>query len=345
MRPLLWILLAGLLIPFQFSAQTQPSAESIFRTLQQYEPLNVAIETDLKALKSEKSDESWQPGVFQVLQGDSVVLRLDVQVAARGNMRKKTCDFPPIKIKFYGQETADDSLADINELKLVTSCHKNAVNEEWVQKEYVTYQLYNLLTEQSFRVKSATVKIVNPDKRSSPVESFAFFIENEKELAARLNGKPMKPKVVSTKILDTTAYDRMCVFQYMIANTDWSVRTRHNIKVIYSSDSKTAVPIPYDFDYSGLVGTDYAAPSADVPIQSVTERYYLGACHSAAHYQKIFDFFLSKKQAILEHCEQSPQLPKSTKTQMTRYLGGFFEVLESPTAARREIVQHCNKAR
>lgn len=345
MRPLLSTFYLVVFLSGQLAAQSYLGTESIFRTLQQYDPLHITIETDFKQLRSDKADETWQPAVFSVTKGDSVVLRLDVQVAARGNMRKKTCDFPPIKIKFTEEEDANDSIADINELKLVTSCHKNTQNEEWVQKEYVTYQLYNLLTEQSFRVKAANVKIVSPEKKNSPVESFAFFIENEKELAARLNGVPMKPKIVSTKILDEAGYARMCLFQFMIGNTDWSVRTRHNVKAIYSRDSQLAIPVPYDFDYSGVVFTDYAAPSTDVPIQSVTDRYYLGPCHSEEYYQKLFDSFLSQKTALIEQCEQSEHLPKSAKRQMTLYIEGFYKILENPKTARREIVRHCDKAR
>ena len=345
MRPYSFaLLLWGLFLPAHFFAQAQIGTESIFRTLQKYEPLNITIETDLKQLKSEKTDETWQPAIFQVLQGDSAVLRFNVQVAARGNMRKKTCDFPPIKIKFYADETANDSIADVNELKLVTSCHKTEQNEEWVRKELVVYQLYNLLADQSFRVKQANVKITSPDKKSSPVESFAFFIENEKELAARLGGKPIKPKIVSLKIMDTTAYDRACLFQYMIGNTDWSIRVRHNVKVIYFSGRNKAAPIPYDFDYCGLVGTNYAAPSPEIPIQTVKERYFMGPCRSAAHYQQVFDFFLSKKQAMLDHIEQSDFLAKDSKKQMDNYLDEFFQVIEKPATAKREIIQNCNKS-
>jgi len=337
-------LLRGLFLSVPFFASAQNGTESIFHTLQRYDSLNISIETDLKQLKSDKTDEAWQPGIFQVLQGDSAALRLNVQVAARGNMRKKTCDFPPIKIKFYADETTNDSIADINELKLVTSCHKTEQNEDWVRKEFVVYQLYNLLTDESFRVKQANVKLTSPDKKNSPVESFAFFIENEKELAARLGGKPLKPKIVSIKIMDTTAYDRASLFQYMIGNTDWSIRVRHNVKVIYFSDRNKAAPIPYDFDYCGLVGTNYAAPSPEIPIQTVKERYFMGPCRNTAHYQRVFDSFLSKKQALMEHIEQSAVLNKNTKKQMRTYLDEFFAVMEKPALAKREIIQNCNKS-
>jgi hypothetical protein len=344
MRPLFFALFAGLFTPFFSFSQTQlPDSVSIFGLLQQYEPLSVSIETDIKQLKSDKDDEVWQPAVFKVLKGDSVALRLDVQVAARGNMRKRICDFPPVKIRFYATPPENDSLADINELKLVTSCQDLPENEEWVKREYLLYELFNLVTEQSFRVKRAAVRFEDPEKHNRSMESFSFFMESVKELSARLDGKSMKPKIVSTRSLDSTSYDRMSLFEYMIGNTDWSVRARHNIKIIFLDSSNTIITVPYDFDYAGAVGTNYAAPNEVYPIQTVKERYYLGACRSATHYNKLFDFYLSKEKTLLEHCDKCTCLSQSSKNQMKRYLQQFFDVLRNPKSAKQEILSNCGK--
>lgn len=328
-----------------FSQSFQPGAESIFSVLSRYDPLVVTIETDLKSLKKGTEQEIWQPAVFKVLTGDSVTLRLDVQVAPRGKMRRKTCDFPPVKVRFYEQKPDNDSIADINELKLVTSCSTLSQNEEWVQREYLIYELYNLVTEQSFRVKSATIRFEEPGKKNRTMESFSFFIESVEELAARLGGKPVKPRVGSTRTLDSTSYDRMCVFEYMIGNTDWSVRARHNIKLVYLYNPGTFIAVPYDFDYSGAVGTTYAVPNGDYPIQTVQDRFYLGLCRTAAHYQLIFDDYLSKEKTLMEHCEQASYLPSGARKEMTRYFGQFFDVLKNPSLSKREIIRNCNKGR
>ncbi|MBV6443328.1 MAG: hypothetical protein DYG98_01165 [Haliscomenobacteraceae bacterium CHB4] len=338
--------LASITAPFVVSSQSlQTGDKSIFGVLQQYNPLVVNIETNLKELKKGTEAEPWQPAVFKVMMGDSVALQLDVQIAPRGKMRRKTCDFPPVKIRFYEQKPENDSIADINEIKLVTSCYSLPKNEEWVQREYLVYELYNLITEQSFRVKSAAVRFEEPGKRNRTMESFSFFIESEEELAARLGGRPMKPRVGSTRVLDSVSYDRMCVFEYMIGNTDWSVRARHNIKLIFLNSPKTIIAVPYDFDYSGAVGTDYAAPNGDYPIQTVQERYYLGLCRTEAHYQQIFDFYLSKEKALTDHCERAAYLPENARKQMNRYFGQFFDALKDPSRSKREIIRNCNKGR
>ena len=62
----------------------------------------------------------------------------------------------------------------------------------------------------------------------------------------------------------------------MIGNTDWSVGNSHNLQVLQLPEYDKGVPIPYDFDYSGFVGTNYAIPRSTLPIESVEERYFSG---------------------------------------------------------------------
>ncbi|MBP6825519.1 MAG: hypothetical protein KA165_03070 [Saprospiraceae bacterium] len=345
MRRSLFALLCGLLFPVFLFAQTNLTVqEGVFALLQQYNPLDVVIETDIKQLKKDKNkdDEQWQPGVFKVFKGDSVVLQLGVQLAARGNMRKKTCFFPPVKIRFYTDKPENDSIADINELKLVSSCKNTALDEIWVQKEFLVYELYNTLTEQSFRVKRASIGFANPGKTTTS-RDFCFLIESEKEMAFRLNAKPIKPKIVSHRSLDPAAYDRMALFEFMIGNTDWSIRARHNVKVLFLTSAGLNIPVPYDFDYSGLVGTDYAIPDPQTQLQSVQERYFMGQCRDQAEYRKLYELFLSKKEAFLQQCMGFTDLPKSARKQMTGYLEIFFNIIENPDLAKREIENNCGR--
>jgi hypothetical protein len=194
-------------------------------------------------------------------------------------------------------------------------------------------------------VKSATISFQDPDKKGRGVESFSFFIESEKGMASRLDGRPHKPRVASTRSVDSLSFDRMALFEYMIGNTDWSVRARHNIKLIYLHQPQTIIAVPYDFDYAGAVGTNYAVPNGDYPIRTVQDRYYLGLCRTEEHYQQLFDFYLSKKTSLLEHCENATYLHPSSQKQMARYLEGFFKTLEDPRLARRDILKNCNKGK
>lgn len=337
--PFCFLLLFTTILHAQTTLPNSASAPAnIFGFLQQFDPLEVVIETDIKLLKSDLKTEKWQPGVFKIMDGKTVMHEQPVQISSRGAMRKKTCEFPPVKIKFY--ELENDSLEDINELKLVSSCRESLDDEQLVLKECLAYELYSELTEQSFRVKPAKIEFKNTGKKGSVKNGFSFFIESERELASRLNGKPLKPRIMSPQGLDKDSYDRMCIFQYMIGNTDWSVTTRHNIKIIGIKGLGT-VAIPYDFDYAGMVGADYAVPSPRIPIESVQERYYMGFCRENAEYEKIVTQFKNRQAAIFQRCESYPNLSWSARTQVKNYLDSFFDLLKDSQSYKDVFKRGC----
>ncbi|MEQ1745583.1 MAG: hypothetical protein ABMA02_09165 [Saprospiraceae bacterium] len=315
--------------------------DGVFNWLQEHEQLDIVLVTSLRKLKEDRGEENWQPATFRVMDGETVSFERQVQVSSRGNMRKKTCYFPPIKIRFFQEKPGSDSLADIRELKLVVSCRNTSSDEQLVLREQLAYELYNLVTPESFRVKRASIRIMVPGQKRPAQETEAFFIESEKEMASRLGGKPLKPRIINPRVLDSVAYTRMAVFQYMIGNTDWGAYSRHNIKIV-GMPGRPPIAVPYDFDYAGLVDADYAVPSADVPNSSVKERHYLGLCHGDELYQAVFDEFLAKKTSILAKVDQAQGLSSSARDDMRRYLSGFFGVLAKPELARKEIVEHCN---
>lgn len=317
------------------------STPSMFARLQQYDSLVIVLETDLQLLKQDRTEEPWQPGVFQVKSGDSVVWEQQVHVAARGNMRKKTCYYPPIKIRFQEALAPGDTLADVHELKLVVGCGNTTQDQQLVAREQLAYDLYNVITPESFRTKSAKVVFTSPGKKRSARATSAFFIESENEMAQRLGGRPLKPRIISPKTLDSVAYTRVCVFQYMIGNTDFGAYSRHNVKIVGFSERRP-VAVPYDFDYAGLVNADYAVPSEDVPVKSVRERYYVGLCHSSDLYETVLTEFRAAKVALLARCAQHPDLSPASRQEVQAYLLDFFAILENPARVRKEIVEHCN---
>src|SRR5258705_11100554 len=76
-----------------------------------------------------------------------------------------------------------------------------------------------------------------------------------------------------------TKRDQMTIvtlFEYLIANTDWSVPSYHNIKLIAPKDDKSIRPyaVAYDFDICGFVDPPYATIDEQLQehISSVRER-------------------------------------------------------------------------
>ncbi len=340
---LLSLLVFAQVLMFRNAACAQEgSVQNIFNRLQQYDLLNVVIETDIKQLRTGGPDVKWLPGIFKIMRGKKVDFEMNIQIAARGNMRRKTCDFPPVKIKFYEEKMGNDSLEDINELKMVVSCRNSADDDQLVLKECLTYGLYNIITDESFRVKQASVRFYDAKRKKSGMETVAFFIESEKEMATRLGGRPLKPRIISPKGIDTTAYDRMCLFEFMIGNTDFGAYTRHNVKIV-GLKGRQPIAVPYDFDYSGLVAADYAIPSNDLPIQNVQERYYLGLCRDATGMRQLFKEYLDRKKLMFAYCEQFSGLDNDSRRQVINYLKEFFNILEDPRMAQKRILENCNK--
>ena len=59
------------------------------------------------------------------------------------------------------------------------------------------------------------------------------------------------------------------------------------------------IPIPYDFDMSGLVNARYAAPPEHLPIRLVRTRFYRGLCQPPAVMDEALAHMLSKKDEIM----------------------------------------------
>ncbi|MCC6413476.1 MAG: hypothetical protein IT270_17590 [Saprospiraceae bacterium] len=342
LRPRVVLLFVVLAATLQLVAQTNQSTthQSIFQELQRYDPLVITLETDLSAIQDEPdSIARWHKGVLLVMQADTIAHRYNVSVKARGNMRRKYCEFPPLKLRF-NPEIPGDTLEDSDDLKLVSACNENGESAQLVQREALMYRLYNQLTDQSFQIQTARLSVKNTGKRQKTIERPAFFIESAAEVAQRLDMSPYNPRVISSRSLDSVSYDRMCIFQYMIGNTDWSLRSKHNMRMFKPEDG-LPIAVPYDFDYSGAVDASYAVAHERIPIKNVRERYYMGRCRSEDVIQQRLVEFRQKKAAIVSQCDTMPELEKNDRRAVRQYLESFFELINNPNQVKQNMVDVC----
>lgn len=339
MRPCCVLLLVVLSTTVQLDAQ-KTTNQSIFQELQQYDPLVITLETDFAAIQDEPDSIShWHAGTLLVMQADTVARRFNVSVKARGNMRRKYCEFPPLKLRF-NPEIPGDTLDDSDELKLIYACNDNGESGQLIQREALMYRLYNQLTDQSFRVKTTRVSIISTGKKQRAVEKPGFFLESTADVAKRLNMAPYNPRVISSRSLDSVVFDRLCIFEFMIGNTDWSVRSKHNIKM-FKPEEGLPIAIPYDFDYSGAVNATYAIPHERIPIENVRQRYYMGRCRDADVIQERLVEFRQKKAAIVSQCDTMPELGKNDRREVRQYLETFFELINNPNQVQKTMVEVC----
>lgn len=132
----------------------------------------------------------------------------------------------------------------------------------------------------------------------------------------------------------------MAVFQYLIGNSDWSVPALHNIVLLRPEDLSVFLPVPYDFDFSGVVDARYAIPPPHLGLSSVTERLYRGNCQSEEDLQPVLDRFLARKEDILA-LWNSDLLDSGTRKRAVRYVEDFFETIENPREVRAELIRTC----
>jgi hypothetical protein len=246
---------------------------------------------------------------------------------------------PPLKLVF--DKPAPNIFSPLKTLKLVSTCKTSSDYPQYLIKEYLIYKMYNLFTEKSFRVRLLDLNYVDSSGKKKTMNNFAFFIEDEKEMAKRndcKNDEEGKPPTESTNRSQMTL---VAIFEYMIGNTDWSVPARHNIKTIRSkTDPGKLYTVPYDFDFSGLVNTDYSIPDPLMNTESVLERVYRGFPRTLEEINLVLEEFRKQKENIYAIVEQCTYLEKRHKQMMTSYLDDFYNEIKYPAKVKSIFIDN-----
>lgn len=299
----------------------------------------IVIGTDMKKLVRDKMKEEYQETSFQLIDenGDKE-LDLRGRIRARGNMRKQVSYYPPVKIDFKKSTLDSLGFLKLDKLKLVFPKDRGTISQRRLLKEFFLYELYASIDSTSIRVKLVDVFINHKGK-----EKFyftGFFIEDEKEYARRNNAIIVERGRVRSAVLDRNSFLKMVFFQYMISNTDYSVIHKHNLEIVKLPQVEKIVAVPYDFDYSGFVGQDYALPNPKLPISDVNQRYFFPWYQiSEAEYNHMIEYFRSLEDDIYALCESSDYMDSRTIKESKSYLLGFFKLLKKPKRLKSAFVK------
>lgn len=330
--PQFYFLLILTIIPgFAFSQELQPVAvASMFDQLYTGDTsaIEVTIKTDLGKLfrNSDRSEYQEMDAKFS-LNGEWEDA-LTGKVRLRGNMRRELCQIPPLKLKFKKQAMSDRGWLPHNDLKLVLPCRDNEPNIQNLLAEYLTYQLYGQINPVSLRVQLIRLHLIDSAGKKKDQHHTAFIIEPIETLAARFQLKEVERDSYRESFLEKKPYRHMAFFQYMIGNTDWNVYNHHNLYFLAGAPLRRMLAIPYDFDYSAIVGTSYAVPYETLPIKSVSERLYRGLKCEENDALELIEVFAAKEAVIMETIKSNPHLKESKQREMLSYLEGFFKMLD-----------------
>ncbi len=272
----------------------------------------------------------------------------DIEVRLRGHSRVRVCDFPPLRLNFSIEATANTIFAGQDKLKLVTHCVDKKRPDLDVVDEYIAYRILNVIQAASYRVRLLRISYIdtgsNAERNSSA--RFAFALESAASLAARLGAEPANATGVSHSKYDEAQAAHVYVFQYMIANTDWSLVTSdnhdfccHNID-LYERDGKLIL-VPYDFDLAGIVNARYAYPDRTLPIDRVTQRIYRGVCMDDKKLRRAVRNIVAKRADILKVVADVPGLSERQRKRRSRFLEGFFEKAEKEDKLLKNFASRC----
>lgn len=276
---------------------------------------------------------------------------LPMTFTERGITRRNSdiCPFPPLRVTFTQPPGETSLFAKQKRLKLVTHCRSNAAFQQYALLEYAAYQLYNRLTPVSFRARLAMIDYVADNGK--PISSrYGFFIEDTDDMAKRNELKePKTPDRVPITSLSATHAARFAMFQHLLGNHDWSMRAGpagagccHNGKLVGPlPGSSQLVPVPYDFDFSGLVGTPYATPPDQVPIKNVRTRFYRGYCSHNAQALQAAGEMRAAKADLLGVLASTPGLDDRTRGRAAAYLEQFFADIATDDLVRTKVLKTC----
>lgn len=304
-------------------------------------PLDLRLTADFDAIAKERGETKHDhPGVLAWVGPAGDTVSLDVKLRTRGHFRLRICEYPPLRVDFPRKRAGATVFAGQNTLKLTVQCRGGERYANYVLEEYLLYRAYNLLTELSFRVRLARVTYVDARGKDDPETRFAFFLEDDDDMARRNGGLVFKQGGVYAQSTDFDQVGLLGVFQYMIGNTDWSIPGLHNIVLVQDS-SRAVFPVPYDFDWSGVISTPYARPDSRLGISSVRERLFRVACRTPEDLAPAFALLRSRQDTIYGLYRAQAGLDPKRVKQALEYYDQFYRTIADARRARNAVELRC----
>jgi hypothetical protein len=286
----------------------------------------LSLRFDITDYTKNKSTVDYIPAILTYHISPTDSINREIRLKSRGVFRNKYCQFPPLSLNFKKAGFEKEDLKKIGKIKLVTHCERG--NEDYLLREYLVYKLYNVLTDNSFKVRMVKMNYINTAKKSKPISTYAFFIEPTEFLAERTNSTEVEMTTLSYVNIVPEVMDRVSLFNFMIGNTDWSIPGLHNVKVLTQKNSphpELGLLVPYDFDYAGIVNAYYAVPYEPLGLKNVRERYYVGLCRDEDIFNNALKEFIDKKEEFYKTINDFPLLSDKSKKDMIKYLDSFYK--------------------
>ena len=326
--------------PSNTGVESAPQTENgLFDTR---EVLRITLSGNLRPLLNNSADEPKNYAlVLSYTRTDSSTCAIPVEVRTRGHFRRLlgNCTYPPLMIQFPKEGPHLSSIfREQHNLKLVMPC----AGDKYVIREWLVYQLYNLVTPRSFRARLVEVTLKDDKNKKSGDPFYGILLEETAQMAQH-NQMVEVERQLKPQQTQREDFLNMAVFEYLIGNTDWSVQYLQNIKLIAADSSAIAVVVPYDFDHAGIVNAPYAQPAAELHMKSIRQRRYRGYCIPG---MKVFDPVVARynqlKTDIYNIYTSCDLLDEKYLTSTLTYLDAFYATINDPNALEKAFSYPCD---
>ncbi len=304
---------------------------SLFDYIYDQDQVQIRISHDLKTIeKNFKNDELETDGQISLVANRQELI-FTAALKPGGKSRRKICALPPLKMNLKKSELETfNFIKDHDRMKIVFQCQTSSKYAETIKMEKFLYDLYGIVSPYGFRSKLVKVVLDGYDKRVD-----GFVIESDEDLQRRQNMDMIKVGTISTAVVDRPEYVKMCLFQYLIANVDWSAVKGHNTDLFKRKVDDSIVVIPYDFDYSGIIDNAYAVTPEQLPIEDVTQRYFMDKKIPWEELMEGVNFYVSKEREIYGLVEEASFLSDKSRKRLNMYIQSFYKTIKDKKKLKR----------
>ena len=336
-------LLAGIIMHVFLQVFGQDKAEPLYSS---QVPLDIGLNISIRQIKNSAGDTAWFSDRLYLRSDAGLSDSIKVELKSRGHFRLANCYYPPMWVKI-DKKAAKGTVFDGNKkLKLVMPCDNQKRSNALVVREYLCYKLFEMMSPYCFSTRLVNIDLNElRDKKAKNFKLKGILLEDFDKLAKRLDAKPVKDSSIAPWDLEDTSAMRFYLFELLIANTDWSTSAQHNVRVIHLKNGNH-IPLPYDFDMSGMVDAPYSfvadAGDEKLPIENVRQRFYRGHCRSAGVTQFVRNEFLAKQEKLLSIADQlKGEVDDKEIRDIKKFLDEFFDILRNDFLFRTKVLELC----
>lgn len=310
-------------------------------------PLGIRLGYSEEDLLKKSNDSTYISCDLHYSAGDGAWTKLEAEIRVRGGFRRTHCQYTPLRLKIK-KENAKGTLFESNrEVKLVFPCLKSKKAGDNLIKEFLAYKIYETLSPYHFKTRLLDIELEPSRNGKTKSEQITgFMIQDDKSFETEHGAKEIE-RFIQADAQNEKFRITNALFQYMIGNTDFSAVYLHNEKLFYVDEG--IVPVPYDFDMSGLVDASYSVVSQVrdevLPITRVTNRLYRGYAADEKTLQEVRSELIEKEDEVYLAFDQLKPYFEDIREYDTalEYIGGFYEILKDDKKFQKRIVEKGRK--